>query len=234
MGELHLLGQPVMAAPEAARQLGIPVSTLKHWLEGEDRGQRHYPPVLRSELLGHFDMTWGEVVEAQYLRAYRSKVSMQRLRPFLQAMRQEFGVPYPLAHFRPYLDASRNLIVDLQERTNVPDSLLLVVQGRRPGHYLLNRVVEVDFLDRVDFEETAQGLGAALRMFPDGRESPVVLDPELSSGAATVRGIRCEVLAGLVDAGEHVDDVADEFDITSDDVRAACAHEWRLRRPRVA
>jgi uncharacterized protein (DUF433 family) len=189
--------------------------------------------VLRPAPQGTRDMTWGEVVEAQYLRAYRTKTSMQALRPFLQAMRDEFGVPYPLAHFRPYLDRNRDLIVDLQERSNLPDPLLLVVSGRRPGHYLLNQAVQLAFLDRVDFSRQDEA-GEALRIRPEGKGSPVVLDPEFSSGVATVRGIRTQVLVGLVDAGQHVDDVAAEFDVAPDDVRAACAYEWRLHQAAAA
>ena len=226
MGDVQVLETPVLAGREAARQLGMPESTLLQWLEGGTRAGRRYEPVLREKPLGHHNMTWGELVEAQYLRAYRSSVSMQRLRPFLREMRQEFGVPYPLAHFRPYLDRNLSLIVDLQERANVPDPLLLVVQGPRRGHYLLNQVVQTQFLQRVDFSSGDDA--TALRFYPDGKSSPVVMDPELSSGVATVRGIRAEVLADLVNAGEHLDDVALEFDLTAADVRAACAHQGHL------
>ena len=41
-----------MTAPEAARQLGIPATTLIRWLEGEQRGGAWYPPVLREEPTG--------------------------------------------------------------------------------------------------------------------------------------------------------------------------------------
>ncbi|MFN0281105.1 MAG: DUF433 domain-containing protein [Kineosporiaceae bacterium] len=230
MANMAVLGTPVMTAREAARQLGMPATTLLHWLEGETRGRRFYPPVLRTDPLGTSDITWGEVVEAQYLRANRAKVSMQRLRPFLENMREAFGVPYPLAHFRPYLDANRDLIVDLQERSDVPDSLLLVVQGRRPGHCLLNEAVRLEFLDRVEFSQASEADDSALRIRPEGRTSPVVLDPDFSSGVATVRGVRTEVLTGLVDSGQEIDDVAFEFGLGADDVRAACAYVWRVRQ----
>jgi uncharacterized protein (DUF433 family) len=173
-------------------------------------------------------MTWGEVVETQYLRAYRSHVSMQRLRPFIRDMRETFGVPYPLAHYRPYLDENRSLIVEAQERADVPDSLLLVMSGRHRGQYLLNPLVQKEFLHRVEFSNERDG--AALRIRPDGKNSPVVIDPELSSGAATVHGVRSELLAGLVDGGEHVEDVAAEFGLSPADVRSACAYEWGKAR----
>jgi uncharacterized protein (DUF433 family) len=221
---VHVLSTPVMTAREAARQLGLPPTTLIHWLEGGERRGQRYEPVLRPAPLGHQDMTWGEIVESQYLRAYRSHVSLQRLRPFIREMREAFGVPYPLAHYRPYLDENRSLVVDLQEKADVPDSLLLVMSGRHRGQYLLNPLVQSEFLHRVEFAET--GDRAAQRLRPNGKASPVVIDPEFSSGAATVQGIRTEVLAGLVVGGEHIDDVAAEFSLTVRDVREACAYEW--------
>ena len=73
VADVSYLEVPVMAPSEASRQLGIPASTLKHWLDGHHVGSRFYPPVLRPESSPGADVTWGEMVEADYLRAYRSK-----------------------------------------------------------------------------------------------------------------------------------------------------------------
>src|SRR6266700_3009510 len=81
---VQLLDRRVMTVREAARQLRIPETTLIHWIEGEQRGGTFYPPVLREEPTGQATVTWGEVVEARYLRAYRTRnVPMQKLRPFI-------------------------------------------------------------------------------------------------------------------------------------------------------
>ena len=78
MGSLAVLSQPIMSTTEAARQLRIPLRTLSQWLEGGHRAGRWYEPVLREEPSGSKDVTWGEVVEARYLRAYRVRsVPMQ-------------------------------------------------------------------------------------------------------------------------------------------------------------
>ncbi|MGH7511049.1 MAG: hypothetical protein ACREMZ_16520 [Gemmatimonadales bacterium] len=67
--------------------------------------------MLRSEPSPRGDVTWGEMVEADYLRAYRSKgVSLQRLRPFIAECRERFGLRYPLALLRPFTDGRRLLL----------------------------------------------------------------------------------------------------------------------------
>jgi uncharacterized protein (DUF433 family) len=67
----------------------------------------------------------------------------------------------------------------------------------------------------------------AERIHPMGRRSPIVIDPERSSGIPTVRGIRTEVLAELISAGELPTDVAEDFGLPVKLVRAAVAYEWR-------
>lgn len=223
--KVTVLNTPVMAAREAARQLRMPPATLVHWLEGGVRRGKQYDPVLRPEPLGSTEITWGEFVEARYLRAYRSElgVSLQRLRPFISRLRAEFDVPYPLAHFRPYIDSNRRLLLELQEEANLPQSLWVVYEVKT-GQTILNPLLKDDFLARVEFSD--HGDLEAERFRPHGPGTPVVLDPLISSAAATVRGIRTEVLAEQVGAGESIDDVAEDFDLPVTDVRAAVAHEW--------
>ena len=219
---VDLLDRRVMTAPEAARQLNIPPTTLIRWLEGEHRGARVYPPVLRESPTGAADMSWGEVVEARYLRAYRAKnVPMQRLRPFITDMRQQFGVPYPLAHFKPFA-SGRRLLLEVQQGLNLPENLQAVYEVSS-GQLILDPKV-VGFLDRVDFADS--GRQEAIRIRPAGKESPVVIDPLIASGASTVRGTRTEILAEQASAGTPVDEIADDFGMPVELVKAALAYEW--------
>lgn len=221
---LSLLARPVMSAREAARQLRIPPSTVIYWLEGGTRRGKWYAPILRDEATGITDMTWGEIVEARYLRAYRQRhdVPMQQLRPFIRAMRNEFRVPYPLAHFKPFIGEGKRLVADIQERLNIPLELRIVYEVTTGQRILDPRVV--DFLDRVDFAPT--GEREALRLLPAGSESPVTMNPRVSSAASTVHGVRTEVLAELHDAGVPVDLIAEDFALPVSAVRAAISWEW--------
>lgn len=223
VGDVEVLDRPVLAAREAARQLRIPASTLLYWLEGARRGQVWRPPVLRDEPTGSRDMTWGEMVEARYLRAYRSRaVSMQRLRPFIKMLREEFGVPYPLAHFKPFVDSGRRLLLEAQEESHLPESMRMVYEVAS-GQLILDRRVD-EYLERVDFADA--GVREAVRLRPVGRESPVVMDPRIASGAATVAGVRTEVIAELADSEVSAQRIAEDFGLPVDAVKAAVAYEW--------
>ena len=91
-----ILDREMYAEPAAARLLRIAPSTLHWWLEG--RAPR-YRPVIRVEPTGSRTVTWAEFVEAGLLRSYRREhdVPLKELRDFIDRLREEFQVPYPLA-----------------------------------------------------------------------------------------------------------------------------------------
>ena len=54
-----------------------------------------------------------------------------------------------------------------------------------------------------------------------------VIDPEFSFGAPSIRGIKTNAIAELVEAGEPPESVADDFSLQLAEVKAAVSHEWR-------
>jgi uncharacterized protein (DUF433 family) len=221
VGAVDLLGQRVMTVREAARQLRIPETTLIHWLEGEQGRGAWYPPVLREAPSGSAEITWGEMVEARYLRAYRSRsVSMQRLRPFIADMRQRFGLPYPLAHLKPFT-GGRRLLLEAQGERHLPHALRMVYEVST-GQLILDPRV-TGFLERVEF--SGEEDQAAERIRPAGKDSPVVIDPRIASGASTVRGTRTEILAEQAHAGTSVDEIAEDFRMPVHMVKSALSYE---------
>lgn len=85
---VSLLDRPIYSLAEAARLLRVSPSRLRWWLEGAVRGQKRYPPVLRAQPTGDPRVSWGEFIEAAYLREYRAHLPLQRLRPFRDAVSQ--------------------------------------------------------------------------------------------------------------------------------------------------
>lgn len=213
-----------MTVPEAARQLDIPVTTLKHWLDGHTIGETFYEPVLRPEPLTTTTISWGEMVEADYLRSYRARgVSMQALRPFIHTCRQEFGLRYPLAHLRPFTDG-RKLLLELQRRARLTDQLRVVYQ-LQDGQLELDHRAD-SWLHRI---ERAPDLDSAARIHPDGPGSPVVHDPDVASGAASVGGIRTEIIREQYEVGEETREIAQTYGLDVTEVLAALSHEDRIR-----
>jgi hypothetical protein len=110
-----MLDREMYAEAEAARLLRVPQPTLHYWLEGGERRGKLYRPIIRVEPTGMRIVTWAEFVEAALLREYRRRlnVPMTELRNFIDRLRDGLGMPYPLAHHRPYV-ADRQLVYDAQ------------------------------------------------------------------------------------------------------------------------
>jgi uncharacterized protein (DUF433 family) len=210
----------------AAQVLRVPQSTLHYWLEGGSQRGRTYEPVLRPHATGSKNVTWGELVEARYLRAYRRTLGVQlsSLRAFIIALRDELAVPYPLAHAKPWVGPGRHLFVSAQQKAGLPAELWVCYEPPT-GRALLTHPAE-SFLERVEFDDNENGV--VIRLRPAGKDSHIVIDPEVRFGAPTVRGIPTDGLAELVGAGDSVESVASDFDLDIDDVIAAVSYEKQL------
>ncbi len=181
---------------------------LRYWLDGVWRQGMFYRPVIREQHTGSDIVTWGELVEAACLKEYRTRTSLQKLRPAMEKLRERFQLAYPLANLRPFL-LSRELVMEVQAETGLPQSLRWV---ERLADGQLGFAENYDlFRTKVDFADS--GDQPALRLRPRGVESHVIIDPKRSFGAATVRGIRTQALAELRLAGEPFSEIAAQFGI---------------------
>lgn len=217
---IALLEREVYSIGEAARLLGLHVTTARRWLDGFTQRNVTYRPVVRVEHTGSDIVTWGEFVELGYLREYRSKkVSLQKLRPAVDRLRSEFGVPYPLAHAKPYVSENHELLLEIQEETDLERPLFMVVS--KGGQLQLTDPVK-SFLQKVEFEADAEG---ASRFRPAGRDSAVAIDPQLSFGIPQVHGIRTETIVELFRAKEPIELIAEGFELSIADVEEAIRFE---------
>lgn len=220
-----LLSRPVYSLAEAARLLRLSPSKLRWWLEGEVRGQKRYPPVLRSEPTGDTRVSWGEFIEAAYLREYRRNLTLQRLRPFREVLGREFDTPFPFAVSKPLI-AGRELVLELQGRLGIPEELWMVVGS---GQLMLSAAAEA-FCERVTFDEAT---GEAMRYKVMEADKPVYVNPRASFGIPTVSGVRTEIIAELSLAGEPHSAIIDIYcahGVTEEDVNAAVTFETRFLR----
>lgn len=213
-----MLDRAIYSYPDVDRLVGLRSGTAKRWLEGYERGGRFYDPVLRPEPTGGDVVTWGEMVEARLLAEFRSReVPVQRLRPAIVQLRQEFG-RYPLAHSRPFLDVDgRELVRIVQEQVGLERQLQLVVV--RNGQLVLAESAQ-RFSTAVEYIDHVVG-----RIKPDMRTPGVVMDPSRAFGQPAVRNVRTESLAEDYRAGTSRDELADLYDLTPNQVDEAIRFE---------
>jgi uncharacterized protein (DUF433 family) len=219
---VDLLEREMYTEAAAARLLRVPQATLHYWLEGGTRRNKLYLPIIREQATGKRVVTWAEFIEAGLLREYRSrKVPMVELRGFIERLRERLGVPYPLAHFKPF-SSGRDLLYEAQEGAHLSSDFALVAEVK--NQYLLLPPAQ-EFCERVTWKDDI-----ATQWRPDEyRDSPVVIDPGIRFGAPTVGGIRTETLWEQAQAGEDERDLAELYDLTPLQVRRAIAYEMATR-----
>jgi uncharacterized protein (DUF433 family) len=208
---------------EAARLLRVPQQTLHYWLEGENWRGHEYLPVIRPEPTGQKVVTWAEFVEAGLVSQYRraDKVPLDGVRRFIAILREKTGEPYPLARERPWAASQRLVILQAQAGAGLDAEYLLYAPV---DNQLLLLPPANQFLDRVDFKDDA-----AVLWRPAGRESPVVIDPELRSGKPSVDGISTTVLKEYSDEGYSYEEIARDFSLPVRRVELAVAYELNTK-----
>jgi uncharacterized protein (DUF433 family) len=216
-----ILDREMYTEAAAARLLRIAPSTLHWWLDGRPP---RYRPVIRVEPTGSHNVTWAEFVEAGLLRSYRREhdVPLKELRDFIDRLRDEFQVPYPLADRRPYVGSGRRLLIDLQGRSHLDPEFCLVATAN--GQIVLTAPGE-EFYERVDWSGDEP---AGWRPHEDPA-SPIRVNPLVRFGMPAIGGMSTEAIAGELDGGASLEEVAGHFGLGIDAVRWAQSYELSQR-----
>jgi uncharacterized protein (DUF433 family) len=142
---------------------------------------------------------------------------MFELRAFIDRLRDGLGIPYPLAHARPF-NGDMQLVWNAQDEVGLAAEFCLVAEV--PGQLILTPPSE-SFFSRVTWRDD---VAAAWRPDSDP-DSPVRIDPEMRFGRPSSRGISTETLWEHVDAGEDPEEAAEAFGLSVADVHWALAYE---------
>lgn len=222
-----LLGRPIYSFADVDRLVGLHSGTARRWIDGYSRAGVHYPPVLRPEQTGVESVTWGEMVEARLLAEFRYKgVSLQRLRPAVERLRDEFGL-YPLAQARPLLEVQgRELVQRVQDEVDLQRELHLVIV--RSGQAVLNLPTQ-RFADSAEYDE-----GVVVSLRPLSRAPAVQMDPGRSFGQPAIRSVRTEVLAEEYRAGATREHLAELYELSPEQVDDALRYEMTMSSQQAA
>jgi uncharacterized protein (DUF433 family) len=222
---ISLLTRPVYGIPQVDRILGLPSGTSRRWIDGYRRGGKQYPPVIREESTGDDTVTWGEFVETRLLSEYRDAgVPLLRMRPAIEVLREELDTLYPLASARTWLSAyGPELVRGVQDRVGLDTQLALVTV--RTGQTLLEWAKRADdFRRSVEWSgETDEAHPRLLRPIPDIPD--VEVDPLRGFGEPVVRGVRTDIIAELVRAGDSPEMIAELYDLSRERVDSAVRYE---------
>lgn len=206
---------PLYTVTEAARFLGVAESTLGGWASGyrsRSADRTRTRPILttvdrqhsrRDAVIPFIGLAEGLVLTA--LR--RGGVPLQRVRPALARLEEQFGIKHPLASKWLYTDGVEVLFdyAGLAPGAGASRDFAVVRSDQR----VLALTVE-SYLRRIEF--AADGYARLIRL-PAYRTAEVVVDPARGFGQPifTSSGARIEDVLAMIRAGEDLDTVAAEY-----------------------
>ncbi|WP_266546934.1 DUF433 domain-containing protein [Streptomyces sp. NBC_01142] len=202
----------LLTPAETSAYLEIPSSTLTSWLKGRAAGAPlvHQVEPVRN---GRPSVPFIAVAEAHVLRSLRSLgLRMSEIREAAAAVRDAFDTPYGLVSKRIATDG-----VDIFVEHGFGD-LRRARDGQAPIHDVVSEYLRYLTWDADDdFPSSLR-----LRQYPDS--VPIVIDPRFGRGLPVIAANRVPVKAvtDLWEAGETVEDIAYEFDMTPEQVDSLC------------
>lgn len=223
MSVVSLLDREVYLYNEVDHLAGLRAGTARRWVNGYSRNGRDYAPILREEPRDTEWVTWGEFVETRILAEYRDQKSVKtvRLRAAVDALRQQFQIDYPLARLQPYVEIGARfteISVGGEIGHQVLETGQMILTDGRP---LIERAqLAVD--ERGKYAEQLSG---------DLQFPGIVLHPGRFGGQPTFEGRRVsvETIAGIVESGEPIEDVASDYGLSIVQVRSAREYAAKYR-----
>jgi uncharacterized protein (DUF433 family) len=215
---------PAYTIAEAARYLRIASATLRSWVAGRPypRGKEvaFFEPIIKRPDSLNAQLSFRNLVEAHVLRALRTEhgVSIRAVRTALLVAERTYEI--------------RHLLLSPELRTEAGNLFLdkygELVNLSKSGQLAIKKILEV-YLKRVEWDQES----LPLRLFPflrrDYVDSPkvIVIDPYISFGRPVIRskGIATATIAGRIDVGESVEDLAKDYDLQSSEVEEAVIYE---------
>lgn len=211
---------PAYTFAESARYLRLPAPTVRVWVAGLNTVRQHFQPLIRRPDVHDKRLSFNNLVEVHVLRALRTqhKVSMPDVRKALRYAEESCGIHRLLIHRDLMAGAGQVFLQKYTELISLSKGGQLVLRNALQAH-----------LQRVVYDP----MGVPLRLYPwnpipsEGPSRNVVLDPSLGFGQpVTDRGrISTAVLASRFDAGERVEDLAADYELTVDEVEDAIQFE---------
>ncbi|MFE1366705.1 DUF433 domain-containing protein [Streptomyces anulatus] len=208
----------LLTPTETSSYLEIPYTTLKSWLNEKAAGAPlvHAVEPTRTR---QPSVPFIAVAEAHVLRSLRTLgLRTSEIREAAAAVREAFDTPYGLVSKRIATDG-----VDIFVEHGLGD-----LRRARDGQAPIQEVV-AQYLRYLTWEAD-DDFPSSLQLSQYGEAVPVVIDPRFGRGLPVIAANRVPVQAitDLWEAGETVEDIAYDFDMTPKQVGALCEAVVRL------
>lgn len=219
----NVLNAPAYPMSEAARYLRVSPATLRSWFIGRPypttRGTSQFQPLLKPARLEPTTLSFSNLIEAHVLRSLRTEhgVPLVAVRKALAYAERELKIDHLLLREELRTSGGALFLERYGELVNLSASGQLAVRKLFEAH-----------LARVEWGK----LRSAVRLYPfvfgeavDAK--PILIDPTIAFGRPVVDRafVSTRSILERIDAGESVEDVASDYELSIDAVEEAVLFE---------
>jgi uncharacterized protein (DUF433 family) len=224
MAKTDLRDQPAYTMAEAARYLKLAPATLRAWVAGRPypkaNGTAHLRPLIRPAKNPPPILSFWNLIEAHVLRSLRTEhgVSMDSLRKAIDYAQRSLQIERLLLSPELRTDAGKVL---LEKYGKLID---LSASGQLAMRHTFN-----EHLSRVDWDQST----FPVRLYPflgsglSGAERPIRIDAQVAFGRPVLaaRSISTATIVGRIDAGESLEELAEDYEVSVDQIEEAVLYE---------
>ncbi len=220
----YLRDNPAYTLAEAARYLKLAPATLRSWVLGRRYptagGDGQFHPLIRPASRHPPLLSFWNLIEAHVLRSLRTEhgVPVRALRQALAYAEKQLHVQRLLLRKELCTDAGEVFLNRYGQLINLSASGQLAMR-----HVFAAHLKRVEWVERM----------FPVRLYPFvsadtiTMDRPIVIDPHISFGRPVVLrvGISTAAIAGRIDAGEVVKDIAKDYDLSPEEIEQAVLYE---------
>jgi uncharacterized protein (DUF433 family) len=209
---------------DAARYLRLPAATLRSWVVGREypkgEGRARFEPLIEPPSLDRPFLSFWNLVEAHVQRSLRTEhgVSLGDLRAALAYAERNLNIKRLLLSKELRTDAGKLFLEHYGKLINLSAS----------GQIAMRKMFE-EHLKRIEWGD----LELPIRLYPfisrtaETTERPIAIDPQIAFGRPIVasRGISTRTIADRIDAGESIDELAEDYGLEPREVEEAVLYE---------
>jgi uncharacterized protein (DUF433 family) len=204
---------PAYQVRAAASFASVTSQTVRNWQKASHEGAALGPRESGASL------SYMQLQELAIVSAMRKLgVKLSTIRLARDWLARDLKTTFPFADERVKSDG-QNVLLLLKDELPKPDAKLII--ANKGGQYAWAEMIGRRF-DQFEYE---RGIALKWHLTDD---KCVVIDPRISFGAPSVRGVPTWVLRGREKAGESIDDIAQDYKLRAADVESALAFEHGL------
>jgi len=202
---------PSYSIGDAARYLQIPAGTIRSWTIGRNYpvsdGEKFFEPLIPIKKQKPRLLSFINLIEIHILWAIRKhhQIKLDSVRTALDFIDEKFQVPHPLAREEFRTDGIDLFIEKYGKLINASQKGQTELKDSLKAH--LERI-------EVDDEGLAKGLYPFTRSQKENSPKILVINPRIAFGRLVIAGtgIAAKVLSERFNAGDSIEELADDYD----------------------